>query len=82
MAKLGKMLRNAQTGTGTHDSGSVSLTVKDIPVGDISVKENILKEYAGIEELSESIRRHGLLQPITVFLEGEDYICEDRAPQV
>jgi ParB family chromosome partitioning protein len=66
MAKMG-MLKNVQSRTGTQDSQSVSLTVKDIPVGDIVVHENIRREYTGIEELANSIRRHGLLQPITVY---------------
>ncbi|MDR3266959.1 MAG: ParB/RepB/Spo0J family partition protein [Tannerella sp.] len=52
------------------------LTVKDIPVGDISIKENVRREYTGIDELKASIRQHGLLQPITVYLENEGYIVK------
>jgi ParB family chromosome partitioning protein len=66
MAKMG-MLKNVQSRTGTQDSQSVSLTVKDIPVGDIEIRENIRNDYSGIEELADSIRQHGLIQPITVY---------------
>ena len=75
MAKLG-MLKNVRARTGTRDSGSVLLTVKDIPVGDISIKGNVRGEYTGIEELAASIRQHGLLQPITVYAEGEGFIVK------
>ena len=68
MAKLG-MLKNVQPDTGTQDSRSVTLTVKDIPIGDIRIKENVRVEYTEIDELAESIRRYGLLQPITVYME-------------
>jgi ParB family chromosome partitioning protein len=72
MAKLG-MLKNIRSRTGTRDSRSIALTVKDIPLGDISIKGNIRREYTGIEELAESIRQHGLLQPITVYADGDSY---------
>ena len=72
MAKLG-MIRNVKGRTGTKDSRSISLTVKDIPIGDICVKSNARTEYTGIEELAESIRQYGLLQPITVYAEGEQF---------
>jgi ParB family chromosome partitioning protein len=75
MAKLG-MLKKVDGRTGTRDSGSVSLTVKDIPVGDIQIKENVRKEYSGIGELAESIRQPGLLQPITVYPEGDGYFVK------
>jgi ParB family chromosome partitioning protein len=70
MAKMG-MIRNAGKGAGTKDSRAISLTVKDIPIGDICVKSNARTEYTGIEELAASIRQYGLLQPITVYAEGE-----------
>ena len=69
MAKL-EMLKNVRERSGTKDSRSVSLTVKDIPIGDISVKGNVRTEYSGLEELSASIKQYGLLQPITVYAEG------------
>jgi ParB family chromosome partitioning protein len=75
MAKL-VMLKKVEGRTGTRDSGSISLSVKDIPIGDIQIKENVRKEYSGIEELAESIKQHGLLQPITVYPEGEGYIVK------
>jgi ParB family chromosome partitioning protein len=78
MAKLG-MLKNVQSGTGTRDSRTVMLTVKDIPVGDISIKENIRGAYTGIDELKASIRQHGLLQPITVYSENDGYIDRNCA---
>ncbi|GHV44383.1 hypothetical protein AGMMS49546_28260 [Spirochaetia bacterium] len=75
MAKMG-MLKNVQSRTGTHDSRSVSIMVKDILIGDISIRENVRKDYTGIEELADSIRQHGLLQPITVFVDGDQYIVK------
>jgi ParB family chromosome partitioning protein len=72
MAKLG-MLKNVREQAGTNDSRSVTLTVRDIPIGDIAVKENVRGEYTGLDELAASIRQHGLLQPITVYADGEGY---------
>ena len=60
-------IRDIQSRAGTIDSEAVNVTIKDIPIGDIHVKENIRKEYTGLEELQASIREYGLLQPITVF---------------
>jgi ParB family chromosome partitioning protein len=73
--KLGG-LRDVQSRTGTTDNRAVSLTVKDIPVGDIQIKENIRREYSGLEELQASIREHGLIQPITVYKEGDSFIVK------
>ncbi|MDR3142468.1 MAG: ParB N-terminal domain-containing protein [Tannerellaceae bacterium] len=70
MAKMG-ILKNV--GAGTRDSRAVKLTVKDIPIGDISIKGNVRAEYTNIDELTVSIRRYGLLQPITVYPEGDGY---------
>ena len=75
MAKMG-ILKNVQSRTGTQDNRSVALTVKDIPVGDIEVKENVRKEYTGLEDLMESIKRYGLLQPITVYAMGDGYVVK------
>jgi ParB family chromosome partitioning protein len=75
MAKAG-MIREVLTRTGTQDSRSVNIMVKDIPIGDIQTKENVRKDYTGIEELAESIRQHGLLQPITVYADGDQYIVK------
>jgi len=72
MPKL-DLLSQVNARTGTQDSGAVSLTVKDIPIGEISIKENIRKEYTGIEDLKASIKQHGLLNPITVYRHGEGY---------
>jgi ParB family chromosome partitioning protein len=70
------MLKKVDGRTGTSDSRSVGITVKDIPVGDILIKENVRKEYSGIDELAESIREHGLLQPITVYPDKDDYVVK------
>ena len=59
--------------TGTTDTRAVSLSIKDIPIGDISVKTNVRTEYGGLEELKASIRQYGLLQPITVYKDGDGY---------
>ncbi|GHV55245.1 hypothetical protein AGMMS49579_17600 [Spirochaetia bacterium] len=75
MAALG-LLKDVRSRTGTKDGRAVALTVKDIPVGDIEMRENVRKEYAGIGELAESIRQHGLLQPITVYCEDEAYVVK------
>ncbi|MDR2864963.1 MAG: ParB/RepB/Spo0J family partition protein [Spirochaetaceae bacterium] len=75
MAKLG-MLRSAQTKSGTQDSKSINLTIKDIPIGDIQTRENVRKTYSGLDELAESIRQHGLLQPITVYADGDDFVVK------
>lgn len=72
MPKL-DLLAQVKERTGTQDSGAVSLTVKDIPLGGISIKGNVRQEYAGIDELKDSIKRHGLLQPITVYRDGDGY---------
>ena len=52
---------------------ATTLTVKDIPVGDIQVKMNIRQDYSEIYELSESTRQYGLLQPITVYAGKDGY---------
>jgi len=75
MAKL-EMLKNIESRTGTQDSKAVSLTVKDIPIGDIQVKMNIRKDYSDIYELAESIRQYGLLQPVTVYAGKDGYIVK------
>ncbi|WP_010256886.1 ParB/RepB/Spo0J family partition protein [Treponema primitia] len=75
MAKAG-MLKEVLSRNGTQDSHSVNVMVKDIPIGDIVIRENVRKDYTGIEELAESIRRHSLLQPITVYADGDLYIVK------
>jgi len=75
MAKM-EMLINVRSRTGTQDSRSIALTVKDIPIGDISVKMNVRKDYTDIYELAESIRQHGLLQPITVYAVRDGYVVK------
>ena len=75
MAKLAT-LKNARSRTGTQDSRSVSLTVKDIPIGDIQMKMNVRRDYTDICELAESIRQYGLLQPITVYAAKDGYMVK------
>jgi ParB family chromosome partitioning protein len=75
MAKL-EMLKSVQARTGTQDSRAVALTVKDIPVGDIQIKMNVRQDYTAINELTESIRQYGLLQPITVYYVKDGYVVK------
>jgi ParB family chromosome partitioning protein len=75
MAALG-LLKDVRSRTGTKDGRAVALTVRDIPVGDIEMRENVRKAYTGIEELAESIRQHGLLQPIIVYNEGDGFVVK------
>jgi ParB family chromosome partitioning protein len=75
MAKM-TMLKNVSGRTGTQDSRSVSLTIKDIPLGDIEIRENVRKTYTGIEELATSIKRHGLVQPVTVYPTGDSFVIK------
>ena len=75
MAQMG-MLKSVQSRTGTQDSRSVALTVKDIPIGDIRIKENVRRDYTEIVELAGSIKQHGLLQPITVYAENDGYVVK------
>jgi ParB family chromosome partitioning protein len=75
MAKLG-MLKNVKSQTGTRDSRAIALTVKDIPLGDISIKGNVRAKYTNLDELAASIRQHGLLQPITVYADEDSFIVK------
>jgi ParB family chromosome partitioning protein len=76
MAKAG-MLKEVLSRTGTQDSRSVNIQIRDIPIGDIAIRENIRKDSTtGIEDLAESLRQHGLLQPITVYTDGDKYIVK------
>jgi len=75
MAKLG-MLKKIQSHAGTQDRNAVTLTVKDIPIGDIRIQGNVRTEYTEINELAESIRLYGLLQPITVYADKDGYIVK------
>jgi len=75
MAKM-TLLRNVQSRTGTQDSRSVMLTVKDIPIGDIRFATNVRKDYTEIVELAESIKQHGLLQPITIYTAEDGYVVK------
>lgn len=38
----------------------------DIPVADVLIRENVRTDVGDLEELAESIRQHGILQPIRV----------------
>ncbi|GHV84040.1 chromosome partitioning protein ParB [Spirochaetia bacterium] len=71
MAALGK-LKKISSHIGTKDSMGVAVTIKDIPVGDIQIKENVRTKYTCIDELKDSIRQYGLLQPITVYRDTND----------
>jgi ParB family chromosome partitioning protein len=66
-------LMNISQHTGTEDSQDVALCIKDLPIGEIFMKANVRNDYEGIDELEASIRRYGLLQPITVYRDGDAY---------
>ena len=61
---------------GIEDSRSVPVSVKDIPIEEIVIRQNIRREYEGIDELKASIRQYGFLQPITVYKDGESYVVK------
>jgi ParB family chromosome partitioning protein len=69
---LKKTISRLRAGDRLH----AAFLVKHIPVKDISVRSNIRKAYTGIDELAPSIRRYGLLQPITVYREKNRYIVK------
>jgi ParB family chromosome partitioning protein len=49
-------------------------TVMDVPLDKVREKENVRKEYRKIEELADSIRAEGLIQPIEVTpVQGDTY---------
>ncbi|GHV37292.1 hypothetical protein AGMMS49546_04610 [Spirochaetia bacterium] len=75
MASISK-LKDMKTRTGTQDSHSVNGMVKDIAIGDIQIKGNVRQDYTDIDELAASIRQHGLLQPITVYKEGDEFLIK------
>lgn len=73
MAKL-ELLKQVQERTGTQDAGAVN--IRDIPIGEIQVKANVREsDNVDIDDLKESIKQAGLLQPITVYKDGDGYIC-------
>jgi ParB family chromosome partitioning protein len=73
MAKL-ELLKQVQERTGTQDAGAVN--VRDIPIGEIQVKANVRgSDNVDIADLKASIIEAGLLQPITVYKDGDEYIC-------
>ncbi|GHV84248.1 hypothetical protein AGMMS50212_15880 [Spirochaetia bacterium] len=77
MAMLKKVLyKDMLSRNGTQDSRSAGVMVKDIPIGDIVARDNVRKNYSGIEELAGSIRQHGLLQPIMVYKDGDQYVVK------
>jgi len=71
MAKL-DILKQVQERTGTKDA----FIVRDIPIGEIVVRQNVREnDGTDIDELKASIRSVGLLQPITVYKDGDGYVC-------
>jgi ParB family chromosome partitioning protein len=64
------LLKNVASRVGTQGSGPL---IKDIPLGEIHIKENVRSDYSGIVELAETIRQYGLQQPIMVYRNGEEY---------
>lgn len=71
MAKL-NILEQIEKRTGTAD---IKLEIKKIPISQIETKQNIRNENINIEELKNSIKATGLLQPITIYKDNEKYIC-------
>jgi ParB family chromosome partitioning protein len=76
MPKFGSILDQVKDRTGTQDSRAADIGIRDIPLGDIEIRENVRKEYMDIEGLKESNRKYGLLHPITVYLNGDTYIVK------
>ena len=55
----------------------VGLQLKYISIEEIKTGENIRKEYADIDGLADSIRKNGLIHPITVYcVSGEGYVVK------
>jgi len=50
------------------------IELKDIPIKDIKILENLRTSLNNISELMQSIKQHGLLEPIGVWQEGKQYI--------
>ena len=55
--------------------------VKEIPIGNILANEQQPRLYFNdekIEELSESIRQHGIIQPLTVIKQGTTIVTPEQ----
>lgn len=71
MARI-EILKQVQERTGTKDA----FIVRDIPIGEIAIRQNVREnDGTDIEELKDSIKSVGLLQPITVYKDADDYVC-------
>lgn len=46
----------------------------DVKLSDIIVSERLRKDAGDIAELAESIKRYGLLNPITLRRDGDQYV--------
>ena len=68
-----KLIKNIRLRSGKQCSRKAAIAVKDIPISDIQIISNIRKDYTGITELAESLREHGLLQPITAYALKDGY---------
>ncbi|MDR1895439.1 MAG: ParB/RepB/Spo0J family partition protein [Prevotellaceae bacterium] len=75
MEKKSVIVRRKPIGmAGTQDSGAVPF--RNITIGEIVIRENVRKEYSGIDDLAASIKQRGLLQPITVYRDGEVFVVK------
>jgi ParB family chromosome partitioning protein len=69
------LMQQVKERTGTMDMRAVGVTVKDIPIGHIVTRKNMRKsDDVNIAALKENIKAHGLLHPITVYKDGEEYV--------
>lgn len=76
MPKL-DLLKQVSERIGTQDITAVSLTVKDIPIGEIQIKQNVrINNNIQIDDLKSSIKQYGLLQPITIYKDLTGYIVK------
>ena len=75
MAKIDLKKQLAQQ-TGTRDLGAVAVSVKDIFIKDIKIRSNVRTSDNHVEDLKASIKKHGLLSPITVYQESDGYVVK------
>lgn len=69
------LIKQVQDRTGTTDTGAVNVTVKDLPIGNIVSRKNVrVSDDIKIDTLKASIKADGLIQPITVYKDGDEYV--------
>ena len=75
MAKIDLKKQLAQQ-TGTRDPEAIAVTVKDVFIKDIKVRSNVRTGDSDVAELKSSIKRYGVLSPITVYQENDGYVVK------